>query len=60
MSEALQQLRRAALGDVRLAVHDEILLEARRLNARPLEGHRDARVAPDVADLLMLRQVRGD
>ena len=59
MSEPLQQLRSPAFGDPGTAVHDEVLLQARRVKLRPFEGDDDARVALDVAHLLVQREVTG-
>ena len=55
--QPLQELRGAALGDASMAVHDEVLLQAGRVELRSLERDDDARVALDVADLLVQRQV---
>ena len=60
MGEPLQELRRAALLDRRAAVDDQVLAEPERVGLRSLDRDRHARVPADVAQLLLLAQVRGD
>ena len=50
--EVLEQLRSTALVDSRDSFHEEILLQAGRLDLRPLDKQRDPRVALDVLQLV--------
>ena len=57
LGEALEELRRPTLGDAGGAVDDEVLVEPHGVALVSLDGERDPRVTPDVADLLVLVQV---
>ncbi len=59
-SKVLKQFRRAALGDASMAMHDDVLVEADLVACAGLNGQRDPRVAANVSDLAVLRQVGGD
>lgn len=59
-SKLLEQFRRTALGDPGTAMHDDVLIESDRVACAGLDGQRDSRVAANVSDLPVLRQVGGD
>jgi hypothetical protein len=58
--QPLEQLGRAALLDRSTSVDYEVLPHANRIGDRRLDGERDPWVASDVAELLLLAEMRGD
>ena len=53
--ELLQQLGRTALLDRCAPAHDEVLAQPGRVDLRPLERDRHARIAPDIVELALVR-----
>ena len=56
MREALQQVRRAALGHARLAAQDEVLVQTPGVAAGCGKRERDPRVCPQVPELALITQ----
>ena len=60
MRQALEKLGSAALLELRRPVYHEVFLESGRADLGALEREYDARIATDVAQLLLLKQVGRD